>query len=174
MSREQTRRIPGKPESTFEVYRRGESTRDIRLTINLVIVARRWRSLLDERLRLIGQSSARMEALAAIMNSPPLSAQVDIARRLRIEGPTMTRMLDMLEADGLVERLPDPGDRRTKQLRLTAEGEKALEEIFVIADEMRGRLLDGMPAERIDELNGVLDLLTERLDAGLPPPHEND
>ena len=86
----------------------------------------------------------------------------------------MTRMLDMLEADGLVERLPDPGDRRTKQLRLTAEGEKALEEIFVIADEMRGRLLDGMPAERIDELNGVLDLLTERLDAGLPPPHEND
>ena len=163
-----------KTETNFEIYRRGATTRDIRLTINLVLVARRWRSLLDERLRLIGQSSARMEALAAIMNSPPLSAQVDIARRLRIEGPTMTRMLDMLEADGLVERLPDPGDRRTKQLRLTAEGEKALEEIFVIADEMRGRLLDGMPAERIDELNGVLDLLTERLDAGLPPPHEND
>ena len=162
------------PQSNFEVYRRGGTTRDIRLTINMVLVARRWRSLLDDRLRLVGQSSARMEALAAIMNSPPLSAQVDIARRLRIEGPTMTRMLDMLEADGLVERLPDPGDRRTKQLRLTAEGEKALEEIFVIADEMRGRLLDGMPAERIDELNGVLDLLTERLDAGLPPPHEND
>ena len=47
-----------------------------------------------------------MEALAAIINSPSLSAQVDIAKRLRIEGPTMTRMLDTLEADGLVERLP--------------------------------------------------------------------
>ena len=162
------------PESNFEIYRTGGTTRDIRLTINLVIVARRWRSLLDDRLRLVGQSSARMEALAAIINSPALSAQVGIAKRLRIEGPTMTRMLDTLEADGLVERLPDPTDRRTKQLRLTAEGERVLEEIFAIADEMRSRLLDGMPADTVDELNGFLCLLTERLDAGLPPRHGND
>ena len=162
------------PQSNFEVYRRGGTTRDIRLTINMVLVARRWRSLLDDRLRLVGQSSARMEALAAIMNSPALSAQVDLAKRLRIEGPTMTRMLDTLEADGLVERLPDPSDRRTKQLRLTALGEKVLEDIFVIADELRDRLLEGLPADRIDELNAFLVLLTERLDAGLLPHHEND
>src|SRR5687768_10152694 len=149
--------------SNFEIYRSGGTTRDIRLTINLVIVARRWRSLLDERLRLIGQSSARMEALAAIINSPALSAQVDIARRLRIEGPTMTRMLDTLEADGLVERLPDPSDRRTKQLRLTEQGEKVLEDIFAIADELRDRLLDGLPADKVDELNAFLMQLTERL-----------
>ena len=160
--------------SSFDVYRDGGVTREIRLTINLVIVARRWRSLLDDKLRLIGQSSARMEALAAIINSPALSAQVDIAKRLRIEGPTMTRMLDTLEADGLVERLPDPADRRTKQLRLTADGERVLEEIFAIADEMRDRLLDGLPADKVEELNGVLGLLNERLDAGLPPRAGND
>jgi MarR family transcriptional regulator for hemolysin len=167
-------RAESRPPSNFAVYRDGGTTPEIRLTINLVLVARRWRSLLDERLRLIGQSSARMEALAAIMNSPALSAQVNIAKRLRIEGPTMTRMLDTLEADGLVERLPDPSDRRTKQLRLTAEGERALEEIFVIADELRGRLLDGLPADRMDELIDFLGLLTERLDTGLPPPAGND
>jgi MarR family transcriptional regulator for hemolysin len=160
--------------SNFAIYRDGGTTREIRLTINLVLVARRWRSLLDERLRLIGQSSARMEALGAIMNSPALSAQVNIAKRLKIEGPTMTRMLDTLEADGLVERLADPSDRRTKQLRLTAEGERVLEEIFTIADELRDRLLDGLPAEKIDELNAFLGLLTERLDEGLPPRAGND
>ena len=160
--------------SNFAIYRAGGTTPDIRLTINLVIVARRWRSLLDERLRLIGQSSARMEALGAIMNSPALSAQVNIAKRLKIEGPTMTRMLDTLEADGLVERLADPSDRRTKQLRLTAEGERVLEEIFTIADELRDRLLDGLPADKIDELNAFLGLLTERLDTGLPPCAGND
>lgn len=154
--------------SNFAIYREGGTTRDIRVTVNLVLVARRWRSLLDERLRAIGQSSARMEALAAIMNSPSLSAQVDIAKRLRIEGPTMTRMLDTLEADGLVERLPDPTDRRTKQLRLTDAGEMLLEEIFAIADSARARLLDGVPSERMDELNELLVMLTERLDAGLP------
>jgi MarR family transcriptional regulator for hemolysin len=160
--------------SSFDAYREGGVTREIRLTMNMVIVARRWRSLLDDKLRLIGQSSARMEALAAIMNAPSLSAQVDIAKRLRIEGPTMTRMLDTLEKDGLVERLADPSDRRTKQLRLTAEGEKVLEEIFAIADEMRGRLLGGLPEDKLDEVNDFLGLLNERLDAGLPPRAGND
>ena len=160
--------------STFEIYRDGGTTRDIRMTVNLVIVARRWRSLLDDRLRAIGQSSARMEALAAIINSRSLSAQVDIARRLRIEGPTMTRMLDTLEKDGLVERLADPADRRTKQLRLTGAGEKALAAIFEIADEMRDRLLDGLEPEKIEELNALLSGLSARLDAGLPPPAGND
>ena len=159
---------PKRPKSNFATYREGGTTRDIRVTVNLVLVARRWRSLLDERLRLIGQSSARMEALAAIINSPSLSAQVDIAKRLRIEGPTMTRMLDTLEADGLVERLPDPADRRTKQLRVTVEGERVLEEIFGIADGLRDRLLSTIPPERMDELNELLVMLTERLDAGLP------
>ena len=154
--------------SSFQIYRDGGTTREIRLTINLVLAARRWRSLLDERLRLTGQSAARMEALAAIINSPSLSAQVDIARRLRIEGPTMTRMLDTLESDGLVERLPDPGDRRTKLLRLTPAGEAALEDIFVVADELRERLLAGIPGERIEELNMFFEMLMGRLDAGLP------
>lgn len=161
-------REPRDGESSFDIYREGDTTRSIHLTVNLVIVARRWRSLLDERLRLIGQSSARMEAMAAILNSPTLRAQVDIARRLRIEGPTMTRMLDSLEADLLVERLPAPEDRRTKQLRLTALGESTLEQIFGIADELRGRLLDGLSVEAIDELNSVLSVLSARLDTGLP------
>ena len=158
------------PRSNFAIYREGGTTRDIRLTINLVLAARRWRSLLDERLRLIGQSAARMEALGAIINSPSRSAQVDIAKRLRIEGPTMTRMLDTLEADGLVERLPDPADRRTKQLRLTPAGEAALEEIFEIADALREQLLEGMPENKRDELNALLGELVERLDRGLPDP----
>ena len=82
----------------------------------------------------------------------------------------MTRMLDTLEADGLVERLPDPADRRTKQLRLTAAGEKVLEEVFAIADELRERLLEGVAPETMDELNKFLVMLTDRLDAGLPDP----
>lgn len=155
--------------SNFDIYRKGGSTPDILLTIQLVLVARRWRSLLDEKLRKIDHSSARMEALAAIVNSPERSAQVDVARRLRIEGPTLTRMLDSLEKDGLVERLADPHDRRTKQLRLTPEGEAALEEIFATVDVLRARLLEGLSPELTDILNNALGGLLAKLDAGLPP-----
>ena len=143
-------------------------TPETQLTILLVLVARKWRSLLDEKLRPTGQSSARMEALSAILNSPDGSAQVDIARRLRIEGPTLTRMLDALEKDGLVERKPAPGDRRTKRLRVTAEGEATLADIFAVAEVFRGRLLDGVSAETLAEVTGFLAGLLERLDSGLP------
>lgn len=153
--------------TSFELYREGRTTSAIMLTIGLVLAGRRWRSLLDERLRPTNQSSARMETMAAILNSPPLSPQVDIAKRLRIEGPTLTRMIDALEQDGLVERVPDPADRRTKQLRVTQGGEAVLEELFAIADEMRERLLDGFSEDEIEQMNRVLRKLIGRLDAGL-------
>jgi MarR family transcriptional regulator, transcriptional regulator for hemolysin len=158
----------GSGKGSFAIYRGGNTTAHIHLTVQMVLAARRWRSLLDERFRPIEQSSARMEALSAIMNSPPLSAQVDIARRLRIEGPTLTRMLDSLEQDGLVQRLPDPGDRRTKRLQLTPEGEEKLEEIFDLADVLRARLLDGFSDDEIDIVNRFLKVLLQRLDDGLP------
>lgn len=153
--------------TTFELYREGRTTPAIMLTIGLVLVGRRWRSLLDERLRPAGQTSARMETMAAILNSPPLSPQVDIAKRLKIEGPTLTRMIDALEKDGLVERLPDPSDRRTKQLRVTEAGEQALESVFAIADDMRDSLLDGFSDDEVEQLNRFLRKLIGRLDAGL-------
>lgn len=162
------RRQPRNDQTSFQAYLESGYSDEIRATINLVLAARRWRSLLDERLRSIGQSAARMEALAAIKNSPNASAQVDIAKRLRIEGPTMTRMLDTLEKDGLVERLADPHDRRTKQLRLTERGEEALEHIFAISVHLRTRLLDGISKEQIDAHNALFSTLLERLDAGLP------
>lgn len=155
-------------ENSFERYRELSRTPEIRLTAYMVLAARRWRALLDDRLRPIDQSSARMEAMGAILSSPPLSPQVDIARRLRIEGPTLTRMLDSLEKDRLVERLPDPSDRRTKQLRLTDEGEDALAGIFEIVDELRARLLQGVPKETIEQVNNFFAELLIRLDAGLP------
>jgi MarR family transcriptional regulator for hemolysin len=154
--------------SSFEDPRTGGFAPEIQLTVLLVLVARKWRSLLDEKLRPSGQSSARMEALSAILNSPEKSAQVDIARRLRIEGPTLTRMLDALEKDGLVARQPDPRDGRSKQLQVTAEGEAALDDILDVAGIFRARLLEGVDEATVRTVSEFLVGLLGRLDAGLP------
>ena len=159
--------LPGEPESDFAIYRRGGSTPEIRLTVALVLVARRWRALIDEQLRPLGQSSARMEALSAIINAKAPSSQAEIASRLRIEGPTLTRMIDALSRDKLVERNPAPSDRRTNYLNVTEEGETALEAIFEVTDGMRKRLLDGFSEAEIETLSGFLHRLLERLDTGL-------
>ena len=160
--------------SSFATYRAGGTTPEIRLTIALVLVARRWRALLDERLRPIEQSSARMEAMSAIINAEGPSAQIDIAKRLRIEGPTMTRMVDSLSADGLVERRQAPHDRRSNFLSLTDQGEEELERIFAIAEPLRARLLAGLPEEQVAQMNQLLETLLARLDDGLPEHEAED
>lgn len=141
---------------------------NFRLTLYLVLAARRWRSLLDEQLRAIGQSAARMEALWAIAYSPPLSPQIEIARVIGIEGATFTRMLDTLEAEKLVERLAYPSDRRSKHLRLTEDGRKALAEITDVAAALRSTMLEGIDPAQLAGANAFLSMLLDRFEGVQP------
>jgi MarR family transcriptional regulator for hemolysin len=165
--------VPAIPPWALDDSRPGEGTplaAPLRLTIDMVLAARRWRALLDDRLRPLGQSAARMEAMAVISRSPPDSAQIEIARRIGIEGATFTRMLDALEADEMVERRPHPTDRRTKLIRLTPSGESALAEILAVADRLRTQLLAGIDVGEVDRANLFLEALLWRMDEGLPAP----
>jgi MarR family transcriptional regulator for hemolysin len=109
-----------------------------------------------------------MEAMSTIAHSPQLSAQVEIAKRIGIEGPTLTRMLDMLEADKLVERLPDPSDRRANRIRLTKKGEEVLAEINAVADELRTQLLARFDPEGIDKANDFIAQLLDCFEEDIP------
>lgn len=145
---------------------------ELGLTIAIVMAGRRWRALLDEKLRQLGHSASRMEAMAAIAYAPAATTQIQIAKRIGIEGPTLTRTLDMLEADALVERLADPADRRNKHMRLTPAGYKALAEMFDLMAALRGQLLDEIPAADIRANLGFLSLLLTRIEGGLSLPEE--
>ena len=141
----------------------GRLEREYGFTYRIILFARRYRALLDEKLRPLGYGTARMEALSTIKRSPEPSAQIAIAKRIGIEGPTLTRMLDTLEAEGLVVRRADPTDRRTKLIELTEEGERALEEIHAVAHEFRASVLDGMSDAELDAVNAVTSRLLNRL-----------
>ena len=153
-----------KTSTTFDIYKQGGTTREIRMMVGLILLVRGFRSKVDEELRKIGQSAARMETLAAILNMPGEKSQSDVARRLRIEGATVTRMIDILSKEGLVERTPDPRDRRVNLLSLTPAGVSTVEHIFSIYDRVRGHLLEGMTPEQIDETTVLLEGLLGRLD----------
>jgi len=152
-------------DNSFDIYRAGGTTLDVSTLVQLVLVVRGFRSRLDERLRAINQSSARMETLAAIVNMQGQVSQSDLARRLRVEGATITRMVDLLSADGLVERSPHPTDRRINLLRVTEAGEEALRRIFRVYDLTRGDLLKGIPEEDIAQLHRITGLMLDRLDS---------
>ncbi|MBU0554492.1 MAG: MarR family transcriptional regulator [Alphaproteobacteria bacterium] len=150
--------------------REGYPGLDMALTISIVMAGRRWRALVDEKLRDLGQSASRMEAMSSIAYAPPGTTQIQIAKRIGIEGPTLTRTLDMLEADGLVERLPDPTDRRNKLMRLTPNGFQVLAQMLDITAGLRGQLLEDVPQQDVQQGYNFLAMLLSRIEAGLESP----
>src|SRR5262245_30126935 len=73
--------------------------------------------------------------------------QVSLAEVMELEPITLVRLLDRLQAAGLVERRPDPQDRRARILYLTDAARPLLARIKVVAEEVHQHLLDGLNVE---------------------------
>ncbi|HWK42482.1 MAG TPA: MarR family transcriptional regulator [Croceibacterium sp.] len=149
--------------NAFDLYKEGKTTREIRMLVQMVLLVRGFRNKMDEELRRIDQTASRMETLGAILNMEGNPSQSDVARRLQLEGATITRMVDILSKEGLVERLPDPGDRRVNLLSITPKGEEETRKIFAIYDMMRDHILEGISPEEIDEMQRLIDKMLKRL-----------
>jgi MarR family transcriptional regulator for hemolysin len=126
-------------------------------------VSRRWRARLDERLKHTGLTQARWIALLHLSRSGPL-AQCELAERIGIEGPTLVRVLDNLEEQGLIKRRPSSDDRRVKQLCLTDAAGPILTEITRICDDLRQELLADLPAKDIAVARKVMRAIADRLE----------
>lgn len=93
-----------------------------------------------------GITGARLSALSVIVYAGA-STVGELAAREHLARPTVTRLVDGLERERLVRRLPDPGDRRVVRLEATPRGRRLL---------ARGR------ARRIRNLSGELASLKAR------------
>ena len=91
------------------------------------------------------------------------ATQARLAELSDTDPMTLVRILDRMEGDGLLERRPDPADRRAYRLHLKPPAKPVLEEIFRIADQVRAKALDGLAA---DERMQLVELL-ERVQANL-------
>ena len=142
-------------------YRVGsEVDLQLRLTRGFTLVARRWRKYLDERLRRIGQSQARWEALFAVAMSRDGSALGTIAKRVGVEGPTFVRMIAQFEREGLVKRLASSEDRRASIIRITPKGEQALTQMRDLTTKVRKEFLGDLS---VTEVRRMLDMLEHML-----------
>ena len=92
----------------------------------LAKASQRWNELLTEAFAAEGFSEVRASYGSVLL---PLFEEDglrmgEVARRARLSKQTMTTMVRLAERDGLVERRPDPGDRRATRVHLTARGRR--------------------------------------------------
>ena len=93
-------------------------------------------------------------------------AQGEIARRLMVSAPVVTRQATALAEVGLVERQPDVEDRRSIRLALTPKGRKRVRAMRQELLAAAGELLAPLPEEQRANLTTAL----EQLRVLLPPP----
>jgi len=88
-------------------------------------------------------------------------SQQALAERLGVPPSRMVAMVDHLEDGGLVERRPDPGDRRVRGLHLTRKGRGVLDKAGAIAIDYETRLCAGINREEREQLIDLLQKLQE-------------
>jgi MarR family transcriptional regulator for hemolysin len=132
----------------------------------LLDTARLWRKHYDRavRNRIPGMTRARCTVLVQLAQCVGVN-QAALARILDIEPMTLVRLLDRLEAAGLVARMPDPQDGRAHVLALTAKALPLIEQIYDLTRRIDGEAQIGMSSAEIRRLLALLDRVRANLSA---------
>lgn len=127
-------------------------------------VARLFRAEIDRRIAEagLGLTPGEGRALSHVARAG-LARQTSIAERMGVEAMTMSGYLDRLEGAQLVERLPDPSDRRAKLVRVTANADAVLVAIHRISTALRAELARSVTQTEWEATNASLRRLRDGL-----------
>jgi MarR family transcriptional regulator, transcriptional regulator for hemolysin len=111
-------------------------------------VARLLRVDADKRARAHGMTRAQWAILIWLARQPGIS-QKELAELLEVEPITVARLVDRLEARGMVERRPDPRDRRIWRLHLSPPAHQVLRDINIQRADMTSLVTRGVDEDSL-------------------------
>lgn len=125
-------------------------------------VARLMRTEFTRSVEHLGLTQAQWQTLAHLSRNQGLK-QAQLAEILEIRAITLTRLIDRLQAAGLVERRADPDDRRAQRLFLTAAAQPLIGKMWVQAALVREKAMAGLPPDRREQLIDTLTTMKANL-----------
>ena len=140
---------------------------DENLCFLVVEVSRLMRREFYDRLEGSQLTQAEARALKNIAHNEGLK-QRDLAELLEVQPITLARLIDRLEEDGLVERRPDPEDRRAYRLHVTPAAAPHLKAIEEVADEIRAHALADLNEKERAAAVAALAKIRDTLRSGAP------
>jgi DNA-binding MarR family transcriptional regulator len=108
-------------------------------------------------------SPSLISALASVDRHGPLTPS-ELAAHERVQRPTATRLLARLEEAGLIHRAPDPADRRSSLISVSAEGRTLLRRQRSRKNQYLARRLAGLDADEVATLERAAAILERMLD----------
>jgi MarR family transcriptional regulator, transcriptional regulator for hemolysin len=129
----------------------------------LARAARQWRRSADIRLQPFDLTEATWLPLVHIARAPEAPRQKDLAASMSLDGSSVVRLLDNLEAAGLIRR-KEGEDRRAKIILLTPRGRAIADRVETVARRIRGDALAGLSDKDIETTVRVLQCVCRALD----------
>jgi MarR family transcriptional regulator for hemolysin len=126
--------------------------------------ARAMARLGDIRLRELGFATAQLPVLTALKDGAQMS-QTELAAWAKVEQPTMAQLLARMERDGLVQREPDPDDRRSSLVSLTKAARAKLPAGRAILLQGNREATRGMSAQDVKTLIDLLSRVLANVEA---------
>ncbi|HVY51208.1 MAG TPA: MarR family transcriptional regulator [Devosia sp.] len=120
------------------------------LTRDLLLAGRLWRKMARQAASEHGVSEAASSPLLWIARLGDDVRQTVLADAVGIEGASLVRLLDELQASGLITRRPDPNDRRANAVNLTDKGRQVVAEVSQVLTALRLRIFADVPREDVE------------------------
>lgn len=125
--------------------------------------SRAFKAAATGKMRALGIHPGQNFLLEALRGETSLTTG-ELAHRMHVEVPTAVRMIQRMEAVGLLTRARDPADRRRVRVSLTDKGRVAAEAVPGLLDEVAEQALRGMSAAERRQLIGLLERVRVNLD----------
>ncbi len=119
--------------------------------------------IVDPQLRKLGFATSQLPVLAALKHGKRL-AQAELARIARVEQSSMAQLLNRMERDGLIERLPDPADKRSRLIALTASAARRMPKGKAIMDATVDVALAGFSKIEVRQLGDLMQRVLDNLE----------
>jgi len=126
-------------------------------------VTRGFTRIADDGLREFGFAVGQLPVLVSLKERKTLS-QAELARIAQVEQPSMAQLLARMERDGLVERVPDPDDKRSRLISLTPLATRRLPKAKAVMDAHAQQVLEGFSAEDVAQLMALLTRLNANVE----------
>ena len=132
------------------------------IAISISDVARMLKTYADQRARQFGISRAQWTVLMRLDRFEGLK-QSELAEVLDLQPISLTRLLDRLAENGLIERRPDPIDRRANRLYLTPAARPLLKQLSELGEDLMAAVLENIDDKSRERLLRDLDAIKDNL-----------
>ncbi|SFU32858.1 transcriptional regulator SlyA [Xenorhabdus koppenhoeferi] len=136
---------------------------ELTLGSDLARLVRVWRALIDHRLKPLKLTQTHWVTLCNISQLPPEQSQIQLAKAIGIEQPSLVRTLDQLEEKKLITRHTCANDRRAKRIKLTGESETFIRKVDSVIGSTRKEILEGITHDELILLASVIKKIEKNI-----------